>query len=178
MAKPQSTLRAVPGKIRLEVVTPEGLALAENVDEFTSPSVQGEFGVLPGHLPLLAALRTGLISYRKGNDSVACAVGPGFVEVADDYAILLTDRFMAKDRIDVVATRMRLKEIDEKLAKWEREPGGAEHQEMIADELWQAALLELYGDPPSPTIRTFDDFEASEREQAPPPADDEASDKP
>ena len=45
--------------IRLEIVTPRGRALLASVDEVTAPSVEGEFGVLPGHLPLLAALRTG-----------------------------------------------------------------------------------------------------------------------
>ena len=44
-------------KIELEIVTPKGRALAESVDEVTAPSVQGEFGVLPGHLPMVAALR-------------------------------------------------------------------------------------------------------------------------
>ncbi|PIE05290.1 MAG: H(+)-transporting ATPase, partial [Sorangium cellulosum] len=99
MANPQWQRAA--GKIRLEVVTPEGTALNELVDELTSPSVKGQFGVLPGHLPLLAALRTGIISYRSGGKNVTCAVGPGFVEVADDHAILLTDRFSDKDAIDV-----------------------------------------------------------------------------
>ncbi|MDZ4064837.1 MAG: ATP synthase F1 subunit epsilon [Coriobacteriia bacterium] len=152
MANPQLPARA-SGKIRLEVVTPEGPALTELVDEFTSPSVLGQFGVLPGHLPLLAALRTGIISYRSGNHSVSCAVGPGFVEVSDDHAILLTDRFSDKDSIDVVDTRMRLKETNAKLEKWDGEPGSAEHQALIGEEQWLAALLELYGDPPPPTMR-------------------------
>ena len=56
-------------KIQLEIVTPKGRALSETVDEVTAPSVAGEFGVMPGHLPLLAALRTGLVSYRIGNDT-------------------------------------------------------------------------------------------------------------
>ncbi len=152
MANPQLLARAV-GKIRLEVVTPEGTALNDNVDEFTSPSVQGQFGVLPGHLPLLAALRTGIISYRKGGQTVSCAVGPGFVEVADDHAILLTDRFSQKDGIDVVDVRMRLKETESKLEKWEGDPGTPEHHAVIAEEQWFATLLELYGDPPPPTMR-------------------------
>ncbi len=53
-------------KIQLEIVTPRGRALTASVDEVTAPSVNGEFGVLPGHLPLLAALRTGIVSYRQG----------------------------------------------------------------------------------------------------------------
>ncbi len=170
-------LRAVAGKIRLEVVTPTGMALAEVVDEFSAPSVEGEFGVLPGHLPLMAALRTGLMSYRKGQDTTQCAVGPGFVEVADDHAVLLTDRFSTKESIDVVRTRMRLKEIDEELDKWAGEPGSPEHQELIADEQWQACLLTLYGDPPPPTIRTFEPFDkskAAKKPQHPSPEPSEA----
>jgi F-type H+-transporting ATPase subunit epsilon len=48
--------------ILLEIVTPTGVALRKQVTDVTAPSVAGEFGVLPGHLPLLAALRTGLVS--------------------------------------------------------------------------------------------------------------------
>ncbi|MCK6590794.1 MAG: ATP synthase F1 subunit epsilon, partial [Polyangiaceae bacterium] len=51
--------------ILLEIVTPTGVALKERVNEVTAPSVAGEFGVLPGHLPLLAALRTGLVTFRQ-----------------------------------------------------------------------------------------------------------------
>ena len=45
--------------ISLEIVTPDGLKLKEQVNELTAPSVQGEFGVLPQHRPMLAALATG-----------------------------------------------------------------------------------------------------------------------
>ncbi|HEX7666861.1 MAG TPA: ATP synthase F1 subunit epsilon, partial [Polyangiaceae bacterium] len=38
--------------IQLEIVTPKGRALKETVDEVRAPSVEGEFGILPGHLPL------------------------------------------------------------------------------------------------------------------------------
>ena len=62
-------------KIELEIVTPKGRALTAMVDEVTAPSVQGEFGVMPGHLPLLAALRTGIVSVSfgsvQGNQAVA-----------------------------------------------------------------------------------------------------------
>jgi F-type H+-transporting ATPase subunit epsilon len=176
MATPQLSAKTVQGKIRLEVVTPEGVALNALVDEFTSPSVQGEFGVLPGHLPLLAALRTGVISYRKGTELVSCAVGPGFVEVADDHAVLLTDRYSNKESIDVVDARMQLKEADEKLAKWDGEPGTPEHHALVAEEQWYAALLELYGDPRPPVICPLDEFKAIEKSTADEPSasDDEA----
>ena len=165
MAEAKPRLQA--GKIRVEVVTPTGMVLSELVDEFTAPSVEGEFGVLPGHTPLLAALRVGLVTYRKGAESLACAVGQGFVEVADDYALLLTDRFMTKDKIDVVATRLKLKELDEQLHAWTDEPGTPKHQEVIAEEQWEAAILTLYGDPPPPTIRGWEQYGAGKKEEEP-----------
>jgi len=117
----------VARKIRLEVVTPEGSALDEDVDEFTSPSSKGQLGVLPGHLPLLASLRTGIVTYRKLNQTVSFAVGAGFVEVADDHAILLTDKIHHKEDIDIVGLRMQFSEIMATLEGWEGTPGTPEH---------------------------------------------------
>ena len=56
----------LPEKIGLEVVTPEGLLLREEVDEVIAPGAEGYFGVRPGHTPMLATLGVGVIWYRKG----------------------------------------------------------------------------------------------------------------
>ena len=84
--------------IALEIVTPDGLKLKEAVNELTAPSVEGEFGVLPQHRPMLAALATGIVTYIQNGKSESVAVGPGFVEVAADKALLLTERFIKKTR--------------------------------------------------------------------------------
>ncbi|HLV20013.1 MAG TPA: ATP synthase F1 subunit epsilon [Polyangiaceae bacterium] len=145
--------------IDLQIITPDGVKLSEQVSELTAPSVEGEFGVLPGHRPLLAALRTGIVSYRQAGEEHRVAVGPGFVQVADDRARLLTDNFVAKGDVDPVRARLELKEADEALEAFEGEPGSAEHGDLVKRELWAAAQLELYGDPPPPTIRTFHEFQ-------------------
>lgn len=152
-------------QINLQIVTPDGHALDERVDDLTAPSVEGEFGVLPGHRPLLAALKTGIVSFHKGGEEVRVAVGPGFVEISSDQAILLTDRFMRKEDVDPVQARLELKESDEALDKWDGEPGSADHVELVLKELWAAAQLELYGDPPPPTVRTFNEFQAGDVEK-------------
>jgi F-type H+-transporting ATPase subunit epsilon len=146
------------GKIRLEIVTPTGLALRETVDDVAAPSVNGEFGVLPGHLPLLAALRTGIVTYHKGSEEKRVAVADGFVEVSHDKALLLTDKFTTKDAIDVVQVRLDLKDADEKLDRYAGTPGSPEWQELVAKEVWAATQLELYGDPPPATQRPFEQF--------------------
>src|SRR5262245_48081330 len=104
--------------ILLEIVTPEGSKLRQQVDELTAPSISGEFGVLPGHLPVLAAIRTGILTWRQGSSQNSCAVGWGFIEVSSDHAYVLTDRFMRKEDVDPVRVRADLKNLDEKIEKF------------------------------------------------------------
>jgi F-type H+-transporting ATPase subunit epsilon len=155
---------AKSANIQLEIVTPGGICLSEEVESLTAPSVEGEFGVLPGHQPLLAALKTGIVAYVKGNEERRVAVGPGFVEVLDDRALLLTDRFTSREDVDPVQTRLELREADEALDGFDGEPGSTEHVQLVCRELWAAVRLELYGDPPPPTYRSFSELLAVERE--------------
>lgn len=151
--------------ILLEIVTPTGVCLCEQVAGFTAPSVDGIFGVLPGHQPLLAALKTGIVTFeREGGAEEQVAVGPGFAEVMSERALLLTDKFIRKPEVDAVAARLELKEADAALEHFEGDPGSPEHAELIAKELWAAVKLELYGDPPPPILRTFDEFRIAARE--------------
>jgi F-type H+-transporting ATPase subunit epsilon len=140
-------------KLELQIVTPEGVQLNETIDELTAPSVDGEFGVLPGHRPLLAALQTGLISYRVGNKTTQVAVGPGFVEIHEDKAVVLTDKYSTKEQIDPVRVRLELKDADAALDAFKGDPKEPEYVDLVQRELWAASLLELYGDPPPATIR-------------------------
>ncbi len=141
--------------ILLEIVTPEGVALTEHVHDLTAPSVDGEFGVLPGHRPLLAALKTGIVSYHlTAGEESRVAVGQGFVEIMNNHAVLLTDRFIKKADVDPVRARLDLKEADEELDKFDGEPDSIEFAELVAREVWAATQLELYGDPPPATVRS------------------------
>lgn len=145
--------------IALEIVTPDGVRLREEVESFTAPSVDGEFGVLPGHRPLLAALKTGIVTYTQAGAEHRVAVGPGFVEVNEHHAVLLTQRFTTQRDVDPVRSRLALREADEALDDFVGEPGTPEHVELVCAELWAAVELELYGDPPPPTYRSFHEFE-------------------
>lgn len=161
-------------QFHLQIVTPEGVQLSEKIDELTAPSVEGQFGVLPGHRPMLAALATGIISYTKGNAVTQVAVGSGYVEIHADKAVVLTDRFSTKAAVDPVRVRLDLKQADDALDHFEGDLGGAEHAELVSRELWAAALLELYGDPPPPTLRGFSEVAANENFVQTATPDDEA----
>ena len=67
--------------LALSVVTPTGVAFEQQVDEVTVPGLLGEFGVLPGHIAVLSAVKAGVLSYRAGTERGRLAVGEGFAEV-------------------------------------------------------------------------------------------------
>lgn len=140
------------GKIHLQIVTPEGVKFASDVDELTAPSVKGQFGVLPSHRPLLAGLKTGIVTLLQDGEEKVVAVGPGLVKVADDRASITTERFMAKDDVDPVVARKDLKEAQDAIDALPQDASEAELLALVSTCRWAAARLELYGDAPPATV--------------------------
>ena len=81
----------LPKDLTLEVVTPEGLLLREQVDEVIAPGEEGYFGVLPGHTPFLSTLGLGEITYRQGADKRHLTCFWGFAEVLPGRVNLLAE---------------------------------------------------------------------------------------
>lgn len=130
------------GIIRLEVVTPEGAAVRADVDQVEAPSVNGEFGVLPGHLPLLAAMRPGVVRFRSAGKTLAVAVGAGFAEAGADRMSILTDRCVDGKDVDLAATRSQLDAATRKVEAWSEAAEGPEYDELSRSVLWLQAQLD------------------------------------
>jgi len=79
------------GKILLSIVTPERKILEETVDELVLPGSEGYLGILPGHAPLLSALKVGELTYREGAKWSVCFVAWGFAEILADRVSVLAD---------------------------------------------------------------------------------------
>ena len=94
---------ALPNHLRLEFVTPERALVHDDVDEVEIPGEDGHFGVLPGHAPLLAALRPGELWYRKGSEKRYAFVAGGFAEVLPDRVAILAP--VAEHAEDIDAQR-------------------------------------------------------------------------
>ncbi len=92
---------ALPTKITLEVVTPMGLLLREEVDEVMAPGSEGYFGVRPGHTPFLSTLGLGEITYRTGNEVQHLTCFWGFCEVLPDRVNILAEIGERPEDIDV-----------------------------------------------------------------------------
>ena len=128
--------------LSLEVATPDGLALKTEAEIVTAPSVDGEFGVLPGHLPLLAATRAGLLKYRVSGHEEVAAIGPGFVEARPDKVLVLTDAFMKPASIDKVQAEQDLAAAERAIAELKGALDAPEHQEAQRNLEWARARVE------------------------------------
>ncbi len=112
-------------RIKLEIVTPERQFLQHDVDEVTVPGLGGEFGVLPGHTPLVSQLAVaGLVAYRDGGKQELAFVSQGFVEVMPDRVTILAERAELPEEIDLEKAREELKaaELALKDAETKSEP--------------------------------------------------------
>ena len=105
-------------RLTLEVATPSRLVIGEQVDEVVVPGIEGYFGVLPGHAPLLSTLGIGELMYRIGRDEHHAAVSGGFCEVRNDKVIVLADTAERPDEIDR-ARAERARERAERLRQTE-----------------------------------------------------------
>lgn len=102
-------------KLRLEMVTPYKKVLSVEVDEVTAPGTLGEFGVLPGHTPMLTNLKIGELTYRSGGESFHVAVNWGYVEVEDDKVTVLVETAEPADQIDLARAKAALGRAEEAL---------------------------------------------------------------
>lgn len=128
--------------LHLEVATPDGLALQTEAEIVTAQSVEGEFGVLPGHLPLLAATKAGLLKYRVGGKDEVAAVGPGFVEALPDRVLLLTDAFVKPSEVDRAAAEKDLAAAERAAADYKGPMDDAAYQELSRALDWARARLD------------------------------------
>jgi F-type H+-transporting ATPase subunit epsilon len=108
---------AVPKHLRLEFVTPERAVVHEDVDEVEVPGDSGYFGVLPGHAPMLAALTTGELWYRKGAEKQYAFVAGGFAEVLPDRVAILAQVAEKAEDIDVQRAEASKRRAEGRLAK-------------------------------------------------------------
>jgi F-type H+-transporting ATPase subunit epsilon len=108
---------ALPTKLTLEIVTPDRALLREEIDEVVLPGSQGDFGVLPGHTPLLSTLKIGELWYRQGQERHYLAIAFGFVEVLPDRVTVLAQVGERAQEIDVQRAERAKQRAEQRLAQ-------------------------------------------------------------
>lgn len=125
--------------LKLEIVTPEARTFSDEVETVVIPGTAGEFGVLPGHEPLMTSIEAGELRIVKDGKEIALAVGQGFAEVTGDRVSVLTDMALRADAIDEAAAEAARKRAEEALSQ---KLGAEEHA--LTEASLQKALAQLH----------------------------------
>jgi len=113
-------------KFPVEVLTPEGEVFSDEVEMLSTRTSIGSIGVLANHEPVLAMLEpTELRLYRSESEIVRFAQAEGYLQFAENRALVLVEEAIAPEAIDRQTFEQRLKEAREAL---ERAEEGTEQQ--------------------------------------------------
>ena len=125
-------------ELLLEIVTPDATVLSETVDYVGLPGREGQLGIMPQHVPLLAALGIGELYYRKSGATFKAFVSGGFVDVSSNRVTVMAESAELAADIDL-ARAQRAKERAEALLQMHKE--GID--EMRAHAALQRAIIRL-----------------------------------
>ncbi len=120
--------------IELEVVTPSGPVVSENVDIVTAPGYGGVFGVLANHAPFLSTIKIGELSYKQEGKERYLMVSGGFCEVSNNKITFIVESCEKGADIDIDRALLAKERAEKRLAQAKGQ------QEKINEARAQAAL--------------------------------------
>ena len=101
--------------LTLEIVTPDARVYSDTIDSVVIPTVEGEIGILPGHIPLLTQVANGELRVTKGTETILLAVSGGFAEIESDKVHVLAERAISEEKIDERAVEEALKRAEQEM---------------------------------------------------------------
>ena len=105
-------------KVAFELVSPERLLVSQPVDMVVVPGGEGDFGVLPGHAPLISTVRPGVIEIYEGTAvSDRIFVAGGFAEVTQERCTVLAEQAMRVTEIDAGVAEQQLQAARQELSE-------------------------------------------------------------
>ena len=100
-------------RVQFELVTPERLVLSEMVEMVVVPGTEGNFGVLPGHAPLISSVRPGMIEIYEGQRVTRqIFVVSGIAEVTPEGCTVLADEAVSSETLDRTAIEEDLRVVE------------------------------------------------------------------
>jgi F-type H+-transporting ATPase subunit epsilon len=101
--------------LTLEIVTPEARVYSDTIESVVVPTVEGEIGVLPGHIPLLTQMEHGELRVSKAGKTELLVVSNGFVQVTADHVRVLAEHAINEEKIDEKAVEEALQRAETQL---------------------------------------------------------------
>jgi F-type H+-transporting ATPase subunit epsilon len=102
-----------------DLVSPEKMAFSGEVDQVDIPGVEGDFGVLAGHAPVIAAIRPGILTVMSGGSKQKIIVLGGLAEVSDKGLTVLADVATSIDELDRTQFAETISDMETKLGEKE-----------------------------------------------------------
>jgi len=102
-----------------DLVSPEKLAFSGEVDQVDVPGIEGDFGVLAGHAPVVAVIRPGILTIVTGSTRQKVIVLGGLAEVSEKGLTVLADVATSMEELDRAAFASQIDEMEEKLKNGE-----------------------------------------------------------
>ena len=118
--------------IHLEVVTPDRKLLDEQVEYVGAPGVNGEFGVLPNHIPFLSALGIGSLYFKQGGKKFYVFVSGGFAEITPTKVSVLAEVAERAEEIDIERARKAKERAEQRLRQQQEKIDHARVQATLA----------------------------------------------
>src|SRR5215208_1976044 len=106
-----------------DLVSPEKLLFSGEVDQVDVPGVEGDFGVLEGHAPLVATLRPGILTVHGSGDATRIVVLGGFAEVSEKGLTIVADLADVVGDFDKAVLTSQIEAVQAEIQK--TEPGSA-----------------------------------------------------
>lgn len=132
------------GTFLLEVVTPRAKVFSGEVAAAVAPGFLGDFGVLPGHVPYITAMRPGVLMFDHGGTHHVYVAGAGFAEVGPDKVLLLTDQCEDARGVDLSDAEARLEAAEKVLV--ESDPSRHEYLDAEVEMALQVARIRAAGE--------------------------------
>lgn len=118
--------------MHLKIITHEKVVFDEDVDEIYSRGLDGEFGILKNHVPVMTALDIGVTKIVQGKDTKCYTTMGGVFQFKDNEAVILTNTAECGDEIDVTRAKDALARAQERLAESRAEADAKRAEAAIA----------------------------------------------
>lgn len=126
-------------EFRLEIVTPERTVVNADVEMAVCPGLMGEFGVMPNHVNMLAALKTGVLRYRINSRDEHVFISGGFVDMNNNVLSVLAESAERAGSIDRARAERAKERAERRLAE-----RGENVDIARADAALQRALMRIH----------------------------------
>jgi ATP synthase F1 epsilon subunit len=131
--------------LNVNLVTPRGVVAHTDADSVQAPGELGEFELLPGHIPMLTALRPGILAIGT-KPRARYAVSSGYLRVDPSGAVeILVEQAMPTSAIDADAAKKDLASAEAELAKWGDRPLDGDYVNVQQRVGWARARLDAVG---------------------------------